>query len=83
MTISDLRIAALAAIFLTGPAFAEETATVKLASTGSTVQHTGGILSDHRRPIGAIFEFEDLTCPFNEDGGMITKIAGAVMGKNQ
>ena len=79
MKISVIRTAAIAAICFAGPVFSDEAATMSLASTGSAGQHSGGILGDHRRPIGAIFEFEDLTCPFNEDGGMITKIVNEAM----
>ena len=57
----------------------EETTIARLIESEVTASSTGGILADHRNELGAIFEFEDLTCPFNKDGGMITKIVNKAM----
>ncbi len=76
-------LAVSAALGMCRVANAEDEAVVaRLITMDSGETHTqrsGGILANHRKELGAIFEFDDLTCPFNEDGGMITKIVNQAM----
>lgn len=52
---------------------------VSAVSTDNSGQAGGGILGGARKHLHAKFEFEDLTCPLNEDGGMITKVVNEAM----
>ncbi len=73
-------VAVGAALCVCAGANADEESTIaRLIAFEVDVTSADGLLRKQRADIGAIFEFEELTCPYNSDGGMVTKIVNQAM----
>jgi hypothetical protein len=73
------RITLASVAFCFGHMANAEDTTVQQPSASTASPADGSILNGNRKQLHAKFEFEDLTCPLNQDGGLVTKIVNEAM----